>query len=101
STSGWSRPSDLPAAVSGEALAYAQVGTPATRVIWSIGGSGAGNAPVAAVSYSVLGAGALLGGWSSTAPLPAALAFHAAVAATPANSRITATGFLYVLGGAT
>src|SRR6185369_5210199 len=101
STISWTATTDLPSAVSGEALVYAQVGTPGTRVIWSLGGAGAGNAPVTAVNYTTLGAGAALGGWSATTALPVALAFHAAVAATPANSRISAAGFLYVLGGAT
>lgn len=101
STISWTATTDLPSAVSGEALVYAQVGTPGARVIWSLGGAGAGNAPVSTVNYTTLGVGAALGGWTATTALPVALAFHAAVAATPANSRVSAAGFLYVLGGAT
>lgn len=102
STITWGITSDLPVALSGHALAYAQLGgPPATRFVWAIGGAGGGNAPVSTVYLATVGAGATLGAWTATAPLPAALAFHTAVAATPANSRITATGYLYVLGGAT
>ncbi len=102
STITWGITSDLPVGLSGHALAYAQLaGPPATRVVWAIGGAGAGNAPGTSVYFAIGGAGATLGAWTATAPLPAALAFHAAVAATPANSRITAAGYLYVLGGAT
>ncbi len=101
STIAWTPTTELPTAISGEALVYAQIGTPAIRVIWSLGGAAAGNAPQTSVNYTTLGAGTALGGWSATTALPAALAFHAAVAATPANSRISGTGFLYVLGGAT
>ena len=102
STIAWGITSDLPVGLSGHALAYAQLsGAPAKRVIWAIGGAGAGNAPVTTVYFAIGGAGATLGAWTATSPLPAALAFHAAVAATPANSRITVPGYLYVLGGAT
>ena len=97
STISWTATADLPAAVSGEALVYAQLN--GTRVIWSLGGSGAGNAPVSTVHYSTLGAGVTLAGWTATTPLPAALAFHAAVAATQTNSRVASLGYLYVLGG--
>ena len=102
STITWGITSDLPVGLSGHALAFAQLaGPPATRVVWAIGGAGAGNAPLTSVYFATGGAGATLGAWTATAPLPVALAFHAAVAATPANSRITAAGYLYVLGGAT
>jgi len=102
STITWGITSDLPVALSGHALAYAQLaGPPATRVVWAIGGAAAGNAPVTTVYFATGSVGSTLSGWTATAPLPAALAFHAAVVATPANSRIIATGYLYVLGGAT
>ncbi len=56
----------------------------------------------AAVIYATVQANGQLGAWTSTLALPAPIAFHATVVATPSNSRIKGTaGFLYVLGGAT
>ena len=83
-------------------MAFAELsGAATTRAVYVLGGAGATNAPVPTVSYATVGASGALSGWTATAALPVGLAFHAAVAATPANSRITALGFLYVLGGST
>jgi hypothetical protein len=100
STINWSAASELPVVVSGHALGYAQLGAQSTtRVIYSIGGADNNGAPVSTVYRATIGAG--VGAWTATTPLPGTVAFHAAVVATPANSRITSTGFLYVIGGAT
>jgi len=102
STISWSVASELPVAVSGHALAFAQVGTTTpARVVYSIGGAGTGGAPVSTVHVATVGAGGTLGAWTAATPLPAPVAFHAAAVATPGNARITAAGFVYVIGGAT
>jgi hypothetical protein len=102
STINWSTAAELPAAVSGHALAFAQLaGPPVVRVVYSVGGADNSGAPVNTVHMATIGAGTAVSAWTATLPLPSAAAFHAVVVATPANSRITGTGFLYVIGGAT
>jgi len=102
STITWGTTNELPVALSGHALAFAQLkGQSTTRVVWAIGGAATGNTPVSTVYYATVGGSASLSAWTTTTPLPAGLAFQVADVATPANSRITATGYLYVLGGAT
>ncbi len=101
STINWSTTTELSAAVSGHALAFAQLGGPSTRVVYSIGGAANNGAPVNTVHLATIGAGVAVSPWTATTPLPGGTAFHAVAVATAANSRITSTGFLYVLGGAT
>lgn len=48
-----------------------------------------------------VGGSGSLSAWTATTALPAARAFHRAVVATPANSKVTGLGYVYVLGGAT
>jgi hypothetical protein len=101
-TISWTATSPLPAAVSGHALAFAELrGTATTRVVYVLGGAGNDQAPTSAVAYATVGGSGTLSGWTATTAMPAGLAFHAAAAATPANAPITVPGFLYVIGGAT
>jgi hypothetical protein len=37
--------------------------------------------------------------WTATTPMPANLAFHASVTATPFNSKADGSGYVYILGG--
>ena len=100
STVTWTGTSQLPVALSGHAVAFAELrGTSTTRVIYTLGGEDNSNTLQTAVYYSIVGATGALGTWTTTTALPAALAFHQAVVATPANSKITALGYVYVLGG--
>jgi hypothetical protein len=102
STVTWTGTSQLPVALSGHAVAYAELrGTSTTRAIYTIGGEDNSNSLQTAVYYSIVGSTGSLGAWTATAPLPTALAFHRAVVATPANSKVTALGYVYVLGGTT
>lgn len=99
----WTSTTDLPAAVSGHAVAFAQLGPASApiRLLYAVGGAGAGGAPLSTVHTAPIGTGPSVGAWAATTPLPAALAFHAMVVATPTNARLSGVGFLYVLGGAT
>lgn len=102
STISWTATNSLPAGLSGHALAFAEVrGTSTTRALYVSGGGDGTNAPGSAVYLATVGGSGTVSGWSATTALPAAVAFHASAAATPANSRITDLGFLYVIGGAT
>jgi len=102
STVTWTGTSQLPVALSGHAVAFAELrGTSTTRVIYTLGGEDNTNTLQTAVYYSIVGATGTLGTWTTTAALPTAVAFHQAVVATPANSKVTALGYVYVLGGET
>jgi hypothetical protein len=99
STVSWTATSDLPAALSG--LAAAAVDLDSLQVVYALGGADANNAPQTAVYYATVSATGALDAWATTAPLSQAVAFHRAVVATPTNSPVTGSGFIYVLGGAT
>ena len=102
STITWTATNSLPVGLSGHAAAFAELhGTTTTRAVYAVGGGDNSNTPVTSVSVATVGGSGSLSSWSPTAALPAALAFSAAAVATPSNSRVTALGFLYVIGGAT
>jgi hypothetical protein len=102
STITWTTTNALPVGLSGHALAFAQLqGTTTTHAVYSIGGGDNSNAPVTSVYLATVDVSGKLSSWTPTAVLPKALAFSSAAIATPANSRVTATGWLYVIGGAT
>ena len=102
STISWSATNPLPTGLSGHAVAFAEIrGTSTTRALYVSGGGDAGNAPSSAVYLATVGGSGTVSAWSATTALPTAVAFHATAVATPANSRITDLGYLYVFGGAT
>jgi hypothetical protein len=102
STIMWTATNALPTGLSGHAAAFAELhGTTTTRAVYVIGGGDNSNAPVTSVYLATVGGSGTLSSWSPTAVLPKALAFSGAAVATPANSRATAPGYLYVIGGAT
>jgi hypothetical protein len=67
--------------------------------VYVVGGAGISNAPQDSVLYSTVSSTGTLGAWTKTTVLPAPLAFAAALVATPANSPVTGSSYLYVLGG--
>ncbi len=103
STISWSATTSLPVGLSGHAAAFASLhkDTTTTNVVYVTGGADSTDTPRSNVLYAVVQSGGQLGAWTSTASLPAAVSFHAAAVATPANARTRSTGFLYVIGGAT
>ncbi len=99
STITWTAATSLPAPRSGHAALYGAFGSlGTTRCVFVLGGRD-DSAPRSTVWRADVLAGGALGAWQAEASLPAATAFHAAALATPRNSRVTAPGFLYVLGG--
>jgi hypothetical protein len=102
STISWSSTTSLPVGLSGHAAVFASVPGPATtNVVYVLGGADSTNLPRNKVLFANVQANGQLGPWTPTASLPGAVAFAAAVAATPFNSRISGPGYLFVLGGST
>lgn len=95
----WTAGPALPQAISGAAATYARIGS--SHFVYVVGGAAAGGAPVNTVYYAPVGTDGTLGAWTATTPLPTALSFPAAVAATQWNSEVLTFGYLYVLGGST
>jgi len=97
----WTAAGNIPSALSGVGVTSAQIGT-STNCVYSVGGAGAGGAPVSSVYYATVGPAGAVGSWQSTTSLPTALAFTAAAAATQYNSSVaSSTGYLYAIGGTT
>lgn len=103
STITWASTTPLPVGLSGHAAAFGTVQGPtsSTNYVYVTGGADSTDAPRESVYVAPIQADGSLGSWSSTAPLPAAVAFHASLVATPFNSRVKGTGYIYVFGGAT
>lgn len=105
STITWTATTSLPVGVSGHSAQVAMIpgatATTSTSLIYVTGGADSTYAPRADVRFATILAGGQIGAWTNTTALPAAVAFHASVVATPFNSRVKGTGFIYVLGGAT
>ena len=100
STVSWTATTALPVGLSGHALAAATLpGTTPTSVVYVAGGADSTNAPRDSVLYATASATGALGAWTKTMVLPAAVAFAASVVATPNNSGVTGTSYLYVIGG--
>jgi hypothetical protein len=101
STITWSATNALPAGLSGHAVAFAEIrGSSTTRALYVSGGGNDSNAPSGAVYLATVGSSGTVSAWSATTALPTPVAFHATAVATPANSRLTNLGYLYVIGGA-
>jgi hypothetical protein len=101
STISWTSTTPLPVGLSGHAVAAATLlGTTSTSVVYVVGGADSTNAPGNSVLYATVSSTGAVGTWTTnTTVLPGSLAFAAAVVATPANSPVTGTSYLYVLGG--
>lgn len=102
STINWTVTADLPAGLSGHRAVSVPIddaGGTTVQFVHVLGGASDDAAPRTDVSVSTIQADGSLSGWNATSSLPEGRAFHAAVAATPFNSKVRGSGELYVLGG--
>ena len=101
STITWTVTTDLPVAVSGHAAVFTPIEDAGAAANYAhiTGGADDTGAPLAQVLVGQINADGTVSAWPTTTALPEARAFHASVAATPFNSRVTGNGELYVLGG--
>ena len=94
----WAAGANLPSALSGAGVAFAQT----TGYVYTVGGAGSGGTPVTTVNYAPVGMTGTIGAWNPTTALPTGVTSAGTVVATHANSAVLSpTGYLYVLGGAT
>jgi hypothetical protein len=101
STISWTASTSLPVGLSGHAATV--VGPPGGgtgTTIYVLGGADSSGLHRSDIYFSAVQPSGQVGGWAPTNSLPAGLAFHTVLAATPFNSRVSASR-LYVLGGAT
>ena len=102
STIAWTETQALPVAVSGHSATYVPIddatGTTVERV-YVIGGTGADSVPRMSVDYNEIQADGSLASWTSGTALTTSVAHHTTVVATPFNSKVQGSGYLYVLGG--
>ncbi|HLZ46795.1 MAG TPA: hypothetical protein VKQ05_14060 [Gemmatimonadales bacterium] len=101
STISWTSTTALPVGLSGHAIAAATLpGVTPTSVVYVVGGGkDSTNAPRDSVLYATVSSTGTVGAWTKTTVLPAPVAFAAALVATPANSPVTGSSYLYVIGG--
>src|SRR6266446_5530728 len=100
STVAWTATTGLPVGLSGHAVAAATLpGTTPTSVVYVAGGADSTDVPRDSVLYATVSNSGTVGAWTKTTVLPAPVAFAAAVVATPTNSQVTGSSYLYVIGG--
>jgi len=100
STVSWTATTGLPVGLSGHAVAAATLpGVTPTSVVYVVGGADSTNAPRDSVLYATVSNSGTLGAWTNSAVLPAHIAYAAAVVATPSNSPVTGSSYLYAIGG--
>ena len=100
STVSWTATTALPVGLSGHAVAAATLpGVTPTSVVYVAGGADSTDAPRDSVLYATVSSTGTLSAWTKTTVLPAPVAFAAAVVATPTNSAVTGSSYLYVIGG--
>ncbi len=102
STINWTRTTSLPTAMSGHvglAVPIDDAGGTTVQYVHVTGGRDNSGNGLDQIVYSAIAADGSVGSWTSTAALPSPRAFHAAVVATPFNSKVSGSGRLYVLGG--
>lgn len=98
----WTKTTSLPDPVSGHVASYAQIETETSgidRYVYVTGGRDTTGSATSQVLSGRIDQQGDIPSWTETGSLPAARAFHAAVTATPFNSRVQGDGFIYTLGG--
>ena len=96
----WTKAADLPLAVSSHQAVYATVEDVAgltNRFVYVTGGKS--TVAQNQVLMGQIGLTASVAAWVPTTSLTTALSSHGSIAATPFNSKVSGSGFLYVLGG--
>jgi hypothetical protein len=102
STITWTLSTALPVAVSGHNSISIPVDDATgltNQYAYVSGGRIAGGTASNQLIYGKLNNNGSVTSWGNTLSLPTALSFHTAVAAVPFNSKVSGSGFIYVIGG--
>lgn len=102
STIEWTETEALPMAVSGHSATYVPIddaGGATVERAYVVGGTGADSIPTTGVVYSEIQPDGSLVTWQNGTALTTPVAHHTTVAATPFNSKVQGSGYLYVMGG--
>ncbi len=99
----WQTTTDLPVAMSGHDALFVPIDNASGQTVQYVylsGGASNDSVPRTAVNVATIQSNGTLGSWTTTlTALPAGRAFHRSVAATPFNSKVKGSGYLYALGG--
>ena len=102
STIAWTESQALPVAVSGHSATFVPIDDAlgeTVQHVYSIGGSSSDSIPLGDVRYNVIGSDGHVATWQSATSLTSGTTHHAAVVATPFNSKAPGSGYLFVMGG--
>ena len=98
----WDSTTGLPTAVSGHDALFVPIDNASSQTVQYVfvtGGAANDSVPRSDVNVATIQSDGSLGAWTALTGLPAGRAFHRSVAATPFNSKVQGSGYLYVLGG--
>jgi N-acetylneuraminic acid mutarotase len=97
----WTVTTALPEVVSGHNAISATIdnGTNEMQYVFVTGGKDDLGSALDQVLVGEIGSDGTIASWTVTTSLPSATAFHKTIAATPFNSKVGASGYLYVFGG--
>jgi hypothetical protein len=98
----WTVTTQLPQGLSGHKALYIPVDDVAgvtNQYVFVSGGKNGDGAASDKVITGKINTDGTISAWENTVSLPEPLSFHTSVTATPFNSRVDGSGFLFVLGG--
>jgi hypothetical protein len=102
STIAWTETEALPVALSGHSATFVPIDDAVGETVQHVyvaGGSSNDSVPATEIHYSVIEADGSVTTWQPGPALSTGVAHHAAVAATPFNSKAPGSGYLFVMGG--
>jgi hypothetical protein len=103
STISWIATTSLPLAVSGHNAVYLQIDDVSSgltkSIVYVTGGEDNTPAKSNQAIYGEIGVDGSISSWTSTSLMTNGLAFHKVIAATPFNSKVKGTGYLFSMGG--
>lgn len=102
STINWTETEALPVGLSGHSATRVPIDDAlgaTVEHVYVIGGSANDSIPATGVYYSTIASDGSVSPWSTGTGLSTGVAHHSVVSATPFNSKVTGSGYLYVMGG--
>jgi hypothetical protein len=102
STINWTQTTPLPLAVSGHRALSFQIENNegiASQYVFVSGGRDSEAGASDQMISGIINADGTINSWTSLTSMPGPRSFHASVAATPFNSKVAGSGYIFVLGG--